>query len=263
VTFISERYALLAELRKSHSQMNLCIIDIRKPQNPDVCSLRLPETPRMSAVSRVNVHCGPHSSPPDTYSHCDSSPLFTTDPTNQLVLVTFTNAPEDFALFILTSTLVKLAEKHKNDTRPASIPWEEWGPENTRLIETAQEAGENFCVYGTKALILHKRKQVLYDFNQRNIKRELSRYSVGEVPDDIIIEATSFDQGRTFSTVVTTCLPYRFTRVGLENFNNEHDVVHIGETSIVSMPVSCQVIGYLDRGLISPQDGRDITVMSI
>lgn len=264
MTFISERYAVLAELRKSNSQLSLCIIDVHRPQNPDVCSLMLPETPRLSSSSRVNVQCGPHSSPPDTYSHSDNGPLFTTDPINQLVLVTFTNAPESFALFILASTLVKLAERNQNASSPPTIPWEEWGPENTRLIETSEKAGENLCVYGTKALILHEGAQVLYDFNQRNIKRELSRCNVADqVPDDIVINATIFDQMRPFSTVVTTRLPYRFRSVGLENFNNDEDIVHMGETSIVSVPVSCIRIRYLNPGLTLAQDGRDITVLSI
>ena len=260
MTFISERYAVLAELRKSNSQLSLCIIDVHRPQSPDVCSLMLPETPRLSSSSRVNVQCGPHSSPPDTYSYSDNCPLFTTDPINRLVLVTFTSAPESFALFVLASTLVKLAERHQDSSSPTTIPWKEWGPENTRLIETAEKAGESLCVYGTKALILHKGAQVLYDFNQRNIKRELSRCNVAEVPDDIVINATNFHQ-RTFSTVVTTRLPYRFRNVGLENFNNDEDVIHMGETSIVSVPVSCT--RYLKPGLTQAQYGRDITVLSI
>lgn len=260
MTFISERYVVLAELRKSSSQLSLCIIDVHRPQNPGVCSLMLPETPGMSSSARVNVQCGPHSSPPDTYPHSDSCPLFTTDPINQLVLLTFTNAPESFALFVLASTLVTLAERHQNKPSPSTIPWQDWGPENTRLIQTAEKAGENLCVYGTKALILHEGAQVLYDFNQRNIKRELSRCNAAEVPDDIVINETSFDQG-IFSTAVTTRLPYRFRSVGLDNFNNDVDVVHMGETSIVSVPVSC--IQYLNAGLTPAQDGRDIAVLSI
>jgi hypothetical protein len=187
----------------------------------------------MSSTSRVNVQCGPHSSPSHTFSN---GPLFTTDPASQLVLVTFTDVPESFALFMLASTLVKLAERHQNDPSPVSIPWEEWGPENTRLIQTAEEAGENLCVYGTKALIVHEQTQVLYDFNQRSINRELARSNAEEVPDDIIIEASIFDRERPFSTAVMTCLPYRFTPVGLDNFDRNETVVHVGETSIVYVP---------------------------
>ncbi|KAK2466690.1 hypothetical protein APHAL10511_000948 [Amanita phalloides] len=236
MTFISNQYALLIELDRLSAQFCLWIVDVHRPTNRYVCSLHLPKLgPGMRMTSHVNVQSGPHSSPHDI--HPESCPIFTTDPGYRLVLVTFSVCRnEAFGLFTLASNLEKLAEKYQGDESPASIPWEQWGPENTRIIEITQGAGENPCVYGTRAIITHADTQLVYDFNQRSIMRKLSRHESGEEPDNIVTAATELTGRETFVGRVTTSLPYRFTNAGLDIADLDETILHMGENSIICVP---------------------------
>ncbi|KAF8634076.1 hypothetical protein AX15_001078 [Amanita polypyramis BW_CC] len=241
IIVISKRYMLLVELISFVSPLKLWIADIHDEAKPFVCCLILPNMPRKGAYRRptyhINIQCGPHSPPPTSALH-NSSAFFATDAVQQLVLVTFALYEcEAFGLFTLVSRLEKLAERYRGNPEPSIVPWEEWGPENTRIVDIPLRAGENLCVYGTKAIIVDKDTRVLYDFNQRSINRELSRSASDGSPEGIVATATELVERSTFSDTVTTCLPYRFTNFTLEGFDSMTEpVVHMGEDGVVCVP---------------------------
>ncbi|KAF8635492.1 hypothetical protein AX17_003882 [Amanita inopinata Kibby_2008] len=240
-TFISEQYVLLAEVPKTSSKIRLQIADLQNPRDPIVCSLHIPEMPRKgadvfsSSVSPCNIQAGPFSSSSSMLS--DDPVPFMTSEENGLIAVTLTvYRGEAFALFTLPNKLLNIARARRDGVLPVEIPWEEWGPDNTRVVEINDKMGQDLFVFGTRAAVMAGNKLTLYDFNQRSIKRDLLR-GAEALADTIHSEPSEIVGALSFNVDLTTRLPCRITEVQLnEPVGNREKTLHLGEDSIVLIP---------------------------
>lgn len=200
--FLSERYILVGEVGKNPYKAYLNVVDIQDPANPVRCKFQLP---RLAYFQRSYISL---SSCRRTGVTPQESILFAEDPKETVVYANI-RVKEILGLFVLAGRLVKLAEARPGDI----VPWEDWGPDNARFINLEYEGfnpytGANVEVIGTRAFILQKNrdKLVLYDFNQRSIKRELAKNKKSK---NIVTRPTDSSDWTSFEQGVVTRLPYR------------------------------------------------------
>ncbi|KAF8634075.1 hypothetical protein AX15_001077 [Amanita polypyramis BW_CC] len=198
--FLSDRYILVGEVKKNPHKAFLNVIDIHDDINRVLCKFQLP---KLANFERSYI----------SISSCDrgfpgNHGLFTEGPADKLVFVSIL-VKEILGLFVLTSGLVKLAEE-----RPGKIvPWEDWGPNNTRFMNFDHEnvnpfTGPKVDIIGMRAFMVEGNKLRLYDFNQRLIKRELGQYESTGIRKRI--------DWKSFEQEVQTCLAYRMISVRLD-----------------------------------------------
>jgi hypothetical protein len=198
--FLSDQYILVGEVRKNPHKAYLNVIDMYDPANPVRSKFQLP---RLAYFERSYISL---SSCRRTGATFQGSVLFAEDPKETVVYANIL-VKEILGLFVLAGRLVRLAE-----ARPGEIiPWEDWGPHNARFINLDYDGvnpytGANVEIIGTRALVVQKNKLVLYDFNQRSIKRELAKNRKSK---NIVTRPTDSSDWTSFEQGVVTCLPYR------------------------------------------------------
>ncbi|KAI6108453.1 hypothetical protein EDD16DRAFT_1619560 [Pisolithus croceorrhizus] len=131
-----------------------------------------------------------------------------------------------FDLFVLSRALLSFVEGLGPENDRHDFSWKDWGPRNTRLMESPPHSPVWVCfVFGTKfASLVHGEFEAnvhtleVWDFNPNGIRRERCRGMVDEmeVEDDPIIEWHDHDFSLVHHVVflenIQTSLPYRVVR---------------------------------------------------
>jgi len=154
---------------------------------------------------------------------CGFAPLsfpFATPPFPQLMLLTFLlqgragTADEDIHFVMLTDPFYQSAEQAA--TYPnKEIPWEAWGPSNTRIFNYEEKIHIDAFMYKVYS------EGCILDFNPIDISRDLCR---GET-DGIFTKESVFGPQFVFNGQVTSRLAYRRTKLNLEVNPNEHPIL--------------------------------------
>lgn len=138
---------------------------------------------------------------------------FISSPSSQLVCLTW-GAPSDYYTLVTHSSVFTnfpnhLSEGQGSDGSFPIIPWDKWGPANTRLLRT--DCGSD-QIYGNRFMLLNDVggvKEIL-NFNQLDVARDKHRSSSTQSQNDPHLQT---DSGATFSVKflqdIETSLPYR------------------------------------------------------
>ncbi|KLO20116.1 hypothetical protein SCHPADRAFT_898169 [Schizopora paradoxa] len=142
-----------------------------------------------------------------------ASRKFISSPSSQLVCLTW-GAPSDYYTLVTHSSVFTnfskyIPEDQGSDGSLRIIPWDKWGPANTRLLRT--DCGSD-QIHGNRLMLLNDVggvKEIL-DFNQLDVARDKHRASSMQSQSDPHLQA---DSGTTFSVKflqdIETSLPYR------------------------------------------------------
>jgi len=143
----------------------------------------------------------------------------TLSPSSQLVFVTLGVPGEYYTLVTPTSTFKRFRDYPSDGQRvngsPCIIPWDKWGPTNTRLLRT--DCGSD-QIHGHRLLLLNETggvKEIL-DFNQLDIARDKRRAldkskasPTQSITDIHIQDQPSVISSPIFVDDIETRLPYR------------------------------------------------------
>lgn len=157
------------------------------------------------------------------------------------------DAEQVVLLFVPSSTILSLMIDLKPDDRKV-FTWDEWGPNGTRMMKVPM--GHSFSwvsfVYGMTYLAPiwagDRWGFQLYDFNKLGLRRrfvDADSESPGGHDDYLVARSTVWPPG-TFSTVVTTSLPYRCRQLKLHqplapNSSMLWQAVLLSEDSIIAV----------------------------
>ncbi|TFY73658.1 hypothetical protein EWM64_g10354 [Hericium alpestre] len=123
-----------------HREEVFCGIDVfrigqeaRHPSVLHLITLMLP-VPVRDFTIKPNIVAGSCSPQPDPRTP------FSCDPSSRIIVIDLGDLESPIAPCIVVpqSILIALAEKYDAEDERMKIPWEEWGPQNTRVIETAR-----------------------------------------------------------------------------------------------------------------------------
>lgn len=225
--FLSDRFLMLYEKIDHPRTLVLHICDVFNQVNPIVCTLELPSVahPVFKAGTmwhaRIQVGCNPSSQGAISGTPPPFMPSMALE--NKIVLVTLSNSTVGgFIVIALASDLLRMARENYDSKQDGAVrvSWEDWGPKITRVIEVDHSSSFMISVYGAMGLVPDKDSYMLYDFNQKTIRRDLAR-STGDnsLTENIFTEPTVIDNGNLFKSSVTSNLPCRITKVAFEGIN--------------------------------------------
>lgn len=222
--FLSDRFLMLYERVDSPRTLDLHICDVFDQENSILCTLELPSvTDPFFNTGTTHSRIGCNSSSQGAIS--DTPPPFMPSMAleNKIVLMALSNSTVGgFIVIALASDLLRIAQENHGSKQDSAVrvSWEDWGPKITRVIEVDHRTSFMTSVYGAMALIPDKDCYMLYDFNQKTIRRDLAR-SAGDnsLTENIFTEPTVIDNGNLFKSRITTNLPCRITKVALEGIN--------------------------------------------
>nr|VWO96278.1 STE12 [Ganoderma boninense] len=263
--FLTSRFLLLAHGGELIDEPRLLIIDLDSPQ---------PSTPTLfTEADYVCAFCYPpfsneitvlsmciRSSPTPTWRPSPAlSVPFSVDPADRLFVVKFTlidSDDEDAMLSLVpASTLLHAIATLK--TGRVIIPWAEWGPHGSRLMEApgTDALTELYNVYGTRVAHMERewdeaarqlhRFVVVRDFNQLAIRKAAAsaaeaarRGSLLQVVQDKgqdmrIVDKNTFGLPKVLQEEVTTTLPYVERTYKLEEDDEKFSEVMLAEDAIV------------------------------
>ncbi|KAF8635526.1 hypothetical protein AX17_003909 [Amanita inopinata Kibby_2008] len=234
--FISDRYILLGKLEISPPSACLYVVDVQGAGDAIVCTLRLPRLARFNqgsiTIQSSHYASGSTAVPQDT--------PFVVDSAEKLIFVTIITS-ETLGLFFLTSGILDLVCEVETRRGRHVVEWDDWGPDHTRLSKLGLP--NIYCV-GTKAFAVQNDTLVLYDLNQRLIKRELAiAGDPGDQGSEIVAHPTKSINWKSFVDDVTTCLPYRSTTVTVTGIKDRQwkRVVSV-EDGVVIIPMMHLVV---------------------
>ena len=120
------------------------------------------------------------------------------------------------------------------------VSWEDWGPKITRVIRVDHRTSVAMSVYGSMALVPDEDYYMLYDFNQKTIRRDLARSTGDNLrTENIFTEPTAIDSSNLLESRVTTNLPCRITKVAaLKGIDQSRRVAHLCGDTVVFLPNS-------------------------
>ncbi|KAF8635524.1 hypothetical protein AX17_003907 [Amanita inopinata Kibby_2008] len=175
--FISEQYMLLIRGNDTSPRV-LRIVDICSGSTPSVCILHLPA--QIPTNASLDVQTSQHSSHSSVVT--GESVPFVMSSTATLASLSFSwNDSHGYSkswLFIAPRFLNSIDKMKLQGNGNMAIPWDDWGPHNTTLVEFTP-GGIGFSVpvinlCGTKALVKQSGQLRLHDFSQNPIANESS-----------------------------------------------------------------------------------------
>ncbi|KAH9924360.1 hypothetical protein B0H21DRAFT_764793 [Amylocystis lapponica] len=159
MAFLNDRYLIIADLEGRlvvHTYDAMATSTHAAPPE-GVLSLNLPEREASMPYDIMTLASCPQSSPPST--HVPFHPPFD----SPLLMLAFTLdnneslEATEFAMFISCAAILSLTLQAQSDpsTCSLSVPWEEWGPANTRLVDADWLQSEEMrcTVLGWKACV--------------------------------------------------------------------------------------------------------------
>ncbi|TFK72775.1 hypothetical protein BDN72DRAFT_835875 [Pluteus cervinus] len=186
-SFLNERYLMLGVTWDDPDGvvLSLEVIDLDEPPSVKVelsqgashCAFQFPALRDLPEDPELAIRTD-HTSQANT--PLTKSVPFTTSQDDRLLVISSTCFSESKSnvLFVpLSAFLNKINLIPTEFSRGHIYPWETWGPDNTRMIEHSL-SDVWFCyVHGMKVVVPLPDEQtvMLYDFNQRGIKRSLAK----------------------------------------------------------------------------------------
>ncbi len=203
--FLDDRHVLQAVVQGSstHLRIQSCA---RVPQEPDLI-FGLPtlhSTPGIG-VSNVVLNCDPV---PSLRPPLDSKPPFFSNASDRIVVLEAFYYLDDFDLqlrfFIPTWALLSFLDERKVSQTPTShIPWDAWGPTNTRVIPGPFLPA--CSTYGTSYASSSDGFGEIYDFNRFAVRRFMQApFYEDDVRCEVITESTIIDSPTIFPEPITT-----------------------------------------------------------
>lgn len=219
--------------------------------SPYVCSFICPSVGPWTAAMQVSLR----SDPAPGYSPNPAlSVPFSAGRFNRMyiltILLTDGQHIRTFLIFIPLSTLISHIKMLSFGDQRCSIPWEDWGPEGTRIMPSMGESNIWVCyVYGMRFVAPQDVAGTgssmirVYDFNPVPFKRPTleGRQSHGNTL--YMTETTSIDTQGAFEDILATSLPYRMTRISLQRDTSDmgegrFDAVMCSEDNLIIVGVS-------------------------
>ncbi|PFH51746.1 hypothetical protein AMATHDRAFT_2842 [Amanita thiersii Skay4041] len=246
-TFLSKRFLLLLEMTLPYAAVTLRVLDLDSKKDPFVLFLKLPEMsgPNIGIhadLYRVSIQASRHFGSSGVLAG-DTAP-FSTSQDDRLIVVTLALHDMDaFVLCMMASQVLEFVLANLNRTgNHRHVPFMVWAPQRTRLLPVDRSSldtgsrGKAMCVHGTKLILVQKDKLVLYDFNQRSIKREIAQMNESnELHNSLVLVPNGVSGYMSFKQIVSTTLPCRvITAPAFEGADRTH--VYLGEDCMVLVP---------------------------
>lgn len=241
ISFLADHYMLVGgfEDRNWFTEARLYVLDLTKCDGEPVtledvnyhCAFLYPPCSRWVIPLGFQIRTDPMS--PWVPPASSNVPFFVDRDLRLLVITMFVAIGQElvsFDLFVLSRSLLSFAEGLGPENDRHNFTWEDWGPKNTRLMESPPHSQVWVCfVFGTKfASLVHGdfafedeadvRTLEVWDFNLNGIRRERCQGIVDgmEVEGDHIVEWHDHDSSMVHHAVflenVQTSLPYRVVR---------------------------------------------------
>lgn len=190
-SFLTEEYLMLATSSRlgDAAQLKIEIVQINSNRNKVIylgqdavfCSFDLPTLQKSIDDTEILIRTD-HTSQA-SFPERKIQP-FTTSREDRIIVIACTSMTHDLesnVLFVPLSyflALIKQVSEFVTEQCSPAFPWQEWGPQGTRMIYRSL-SDIWFCyVHGMRVIVPvpdGERVQI-YDFNQRSIRRDLIRY---------------------------------------------------------------------------------------
>ncbi|KAJ7782659.1 hypothetical protein B0H16DRAFT_1357026 [Mycena metata] len=242
---LSPRSYILARANEDENrsgQIEIFTFDGDSPNAPKrVATLELPELASRGLIASINVQMGPFCANPNP-----NTPFSKANERRICMFLIRYNLDVNLdvwaRLFVHSSWLERYtlpSVRGDNGTEPTIVPWDEWGPLNSRML-----AGDDHRwirqVHGERAALpcQNKHSLLVLDFGvipRRAESHLLSEKSSGSPGSATMLEvepSTMPNEHEVFVEEVTTSLPYRRT---IRSVEKRHDLFLIDEDRIIGM----------------------------
>ncbi|KAH7907612.1 hypothetical protein BJ138DRAFT_1159727 [Hygrophoropsis aurantiaca] len=224
-TFLSDRAYMLTCARNDGS-MEIFTFGDESPDDTNeilnavvhVASLKLPPLQDRVHVNQLQTHTGPF------LAKCPADKLFTTDNEERIHVVSVDygggafdglRRRSSFCMYMQNSITTAYIHQHR-DSRggpPLQIPWEKWGPTNTRFLYQPSLFQWLRYVHGKRVVIPtyndHGHTMEVLDFNVKATARQLVQRLKASTWIQTVTEGSRIAAETVFASTVTTFLPYR------------------------------------------------------
>ncbi|KAJ7620322.1 hypothetical protein FB45DRAFT_929968 [Roridomyces roridus] len=207
--FISSR-AFIEAVPRGNGCINICIIDAEDgcegARIIQIATLRLPELSTGYSLTFAGVHGGACCHRP-----MPKRPFFSADARRIYLLHLQYNYSELWTrLFVHHRTLYEYVSRYERDGpyQPLDVPWEDWGPQQTRLLH-GDDYGWAGHTYGERVVLPIGDSIQLLDFNPAIVGPPESSEAVAEEENGLHAAPSTLDE--PFENPVATYLPYRST----------------------------------------------------
>lgn len=202
---------------------------------PKVCSFHYP--PLISVVHPDDTTFAIRTN--GISSHGSQGP-FTTSVDDRLMVITISHYGT-IAHCVLLSTILAKIDGIPKDSPNFVFAWEDWGPQDTRILELDFPDIWHCFVHGMKAVVASIDGEFsIIDFNQRSIRCRSTLEPAEDFQTMYLVGPRKSDEDRElFHTPVETSLPCRIHTVEAPSYDGEVEEVDfmMTEDSIIMIPV--------------------------
>ncbi|KAJ7618025.1 hypothetical protein FB45DRAFT_216911 [Roridomyces roridus] len=218
--FISSRAFLLGS-SEADGQVEIYTLNVEQPSHTHVATLRFPALDDDWFLSSIGAHSGPfcsHSIPGRRFATAHSRRIYCFE-------IQYNDGGFCARLFVHYRTFRRYIEQvQQQQTGPMEVPWEEWGPRDTRMLDGDLCDWHRF-VHGERAIIPAGSPYsiCILDFNRGSHHEAVDVYSTAEemVSDSTVIESYDITGLTPFKDTVETWLPFRMTERELPGGDSE------------------------------------------
>ncbi|KAJ7620354.1 hypothetical protein FB45DRAFT_930047 [Roridomyces roridus] len=225
---ISSR-AFIEAVPEGNGWIDLCVLDADDGEDEvkmhRIATLRLPDLSTGHSLSFASMYsgaCHPRPMPNRRFSSADARRIY-------LLHLHYSDDEFEARLFVHHRTFYGYISQYERDRlrQHADVPWEAWGPEQTRLLRR-DEHGWLGDVHGERVVLPAGDSMQLYDFSPAIVGLPKSSESVAEEGNSLHTAPTILNE--PFENPVTTCLPYRST---VRRVDGNLDVLLLDQDHIV------------------------------